>query len=285
MSRKSALFTMVLATILIMILTPVITDAASKIRQRQVKVTDKMEYSQFSAIKDGSATLYECRGPEALGITVCVDAGHGTEGGSDVRTLCHPDGTPKITGGTTAAGETTAPAVSPGMTFPDGTLEAAVNLRMAMALKNVLLVKGYNVLMVRETPDARLDNIARAVLANSYAQCHISLHWDSTETDKGAFYCKTPDNAAYKAMEPVASVWEESDHLGECLIGGLRDAGVKIFSSGSIALDLTQTSYSKVPTADIELGDKASSHTDAELGALARALADGIDEYFADAEE
>ena len=32
----------------------------------------------------------------------------------------------------------------------------------------------------------------------------------------------------------------------------------KIFESGSMEMDLTQTSYSKVPNIDIELGDKTS---------------------------
>ena len=54
-----------------------------------------------------------------------------------------------------------------------------------------------------------------------------------------------------------------SQPLGEALVGGLRDAGNKIFSGGSMEMDLTQTSYSTVPSVDIELGDKGSSHSDA----------------------
>ena len=37
------------------------------------------------------------------GIVVGVNAGHGTSGGSSVKTLCHPDGSAKTTGGSTAA--------------------------------------------------------------------------------------------------------------------------------------------------------------------------------------
>ena len=40
------------------------------------------------------------------------------------------------------------------------------------------------------------------------------------------------------------------------LVAGLKGAGVKIFSGGSMAMDLTQTSFSTVPSVDIELGDK-----------------------------
>lgn len=37
-----------------------------------------------------------------------------------------------------------------------------------------------------------------------------------------------------------------------------------------MAMDLTQTSYSTIPSVDIELGDKASDHSDAALEKLGR---------------
>lgn len=59
-----------------------------------------------------------------------------------MKTQCHPDGTPKVTSGTTSAGATTAVAVSGGMTFADGTSEAKVTLAMAKVLKDKLLARG-----------------------------------------------------------------------------------------------------------------------------------------------
>ena len=47
-------------------------------------------------------------------------------------------------------------------------------------------------------------------------------------------------------------------------------------------MDLTQTSYSKVPSIDIELGDKTSDHSDEALAVLSKGLCDGIDLYFAE---
>ncbi|MCD8082724.1 MAG: N-acetylmuramoyl-L-alanine amidase, partial [Clostridiales bacterium] len=131
-----------------------------------------------------------------------------------------------------------------------------------------------------ESDDVQLDNIARTVIANNMEDCHIALHWDSSESDKGAFYISVPDVSSYRSMEPVASHWQEHHALGESLISGLRNAGVKIFSGGSMALDLTQTSYSTVPSVDVELGDKVSDHSAAALEKLAVGLADGIDLFF-----
>ena len=93
-------------------------------------------------------------------IVVGVNAGHGTSGGTKVKTLCHPDGSAKVTGGTTAAGATEAVAVSSGMTFNDGTPESSVTLRMAQILKEKLLAAkkaGIHMVLVPEKnePDVR----------------------------------------------------------------------------------------------------------------------------------
>ena len=108
-----------------------------------------------------------------------------------------------MTGGTTSAGATSAVAVSGGMTFSDGTPEAKVTLAMALKLKDKLLANGYDVLMIRESDDVQLDNIARTVIANNTSDCHIALHWDSTTNNKGAFYMSVPSNQSYRNMEPV----------------------------------------------------------------------------------
>lgn len=238
------------------------------------------KYMEFSKINTGAARLYRSQAENPKGKVVAINAGHGTKGGSSVKTQCHPDGTPKVTGGTTAAGATTAVAVSSGMQFTDGTAEAAVTLKMALILKDKLLANGYDVLMIRETEDVQLDNIARTVMANNRADCHIALHWDSTTSDKGAFYMSVPNVASYRSMEPVASHWNEHHALGDSLIAGLKDEGVKIFSKGTLEMDLTQTSFSTVPSIDIELGDKGSDHSNATLEKLASGLASGVDRFF-----
>ena len=243
----------------------------------EVTLNPSWKYADFSKINSGSAVLYRSDASGRKNITVCVNAGHGTKGGSSVKTLCHPDGTPKVTGGTTGAGATSAVAVSGGMTFADGT---AVTLAMAKILKDKLLASGYDVLMIRESDDVQLDNIARTVIANNTSDCHIALHWDSTTNNKGAFYMSVPNVDSYRNMEPVRSHWQSHNALGESLVAGLKGVGVKIFSNGAMAMDLTQTSFSTIPSVDIELGDKASDHSQATLNTLADGLLAGINQYF-----
>lgn len=89
-----------------------------------------------------------------------------------------------------------------------------------------------------------------------------------------------PNNQSYRAMEPVASYWQQHNQLGTSLVDGLKASGNKIFSGGSMEMDLTQTSYSTIPSVDIELGDKASDHSQAALDKLADGLLKGVNQFF-----
>ena len=132
---------------------------------QQITLNPDWEYADHSKINTGAAVLY--RAPEESGskeIIIGVNAGHGTAGGAKVKTLCHPDGSAKTTGGSTAAGATEAAAVSGGMTFQDGTPERTVTLQMAQILRDKLLASGYDVLMLRDGEDVQLDNVARTVI-------------------------------------------------------------------------------------------------------------------------
>lgn len=108
----------------------------------------------------------------------------------------------------------------------------------------------------------------------------ISLHWDGDNLnyDKGCFYISTPDGL--KNMEPVSSHWEEHEKLGKSLIEGLKNAEYKIYGDGSMSIDLTQTSYSTIPSVDIELGNAVSFHDEDTLKGQANGLVLGVDLFF-----
>lgn len=245
----------------------------------QILLDSSWTYADHSKINSGAAVLYKAA-ENRKEIVVGVNAGHGTSGGTKVKTLCHPDGSAKVTGGTTAAGATEAVAVSSGMTFKDGTPESSVTLRMAQILKEKLLAAGYDVLMLRDGDDVQLDNVARTVICNNAADCHIALHWDGDglDYDKGCFYISVPEGL--KSMEPVASHWSEHNALGAALIDGLKNQDAKISGKGNMSIDLTQTSYSTVPSVDMELGNACSDHSDAALELLGDGLLEGVESYF-----
>ena len=245
-----------------------------------IKWNADWKYASFSKINSDSVTLYKTASSSPKNKTIAINAGHGTKGGTSVKTKCHPDGSAKVSGGSTAKGATMATAVSAGTTFLDGTSEAYANLQLAIILKDLLLENGYDVLMIRESSDAQLDNIARTVFANNNADCHIAIHYDSTETDKGFFFIGAIDVSSYKNMEPVKSHWKEHDGLGKALVSGEKAAGVKIYGQGYMGLDLTQISYSTIPSVDIEVGDRASDYSKTTQSKIADGILLGLDEYF-----
>ncbi len=245
-----------------------------------VTISDDMEFAEYSAIKTGTAYLYKQSERKVIlgrfAPVVAINAGHGTDIDLSIKTLSHPDGSPKVTGGTTKEGEVYSYAVSRGMTFPNGVKEAEVTLLLALYLRDELLDMGYDVLMIREDIDTKLDNIARTVIANNYANIHISLHYDSTDTDKGIFYCSTPSSKKYRKMYPVNQTYELNDLLGDTIVAALATQGEKICGQGKLPMDLTQMSYTKIPSIDLELGDRASVHTPDRLKELASHLATAI---------
>lgn len=252
--------------------------------RQKIGLNGTWQYAEFSVIRTGEAVLYRAQ-TGRKNKTVAVGAGHGTAGGETKKTYSHPDRSPKVTGGTNARGAVMSTCVSSGMVFRDGTPESRVTLRMAQILRGRLLAQGYDVLMLRDGEDVQLDNVARTVIANNSADIHIALHWDGDglSTIKGAFYMSVPD--ALKAMEPVKSHWQEHERLGDALILGLETKipGIRIYSSsghGQMDMDLTQTSYSTIPSVDIELGNQCSDHSDPFLNRLADGLAEGISGYF-----
>ncbi len=273
--------------------TTVTAAAASSAAESQTGITTKngykngdkiglnsaWKYADYSVIHSGSAVMYTATSNRKNRV-IAVNAGHGTKGGESVKAYCHPDKTPKVTGGTTAAGAVKAIAVSSGMTFNDGTPEKVVTLRMAQILKEKLLNAGYDVLMIRDGEDVQLDNIARTVISNNTADAHIALHWDGDGLSKikGVFYMSVPDGL--KKMEPVASHWQEHERLGDALIAGLQAQGLKVWGANPLDMDLTQTSYSTIPSVDIELGNQCSDHSDHILSMEGDGLLAGINSFF-----
>ena len=258
------------------------TNTAELANGTEIGLDSNWKYANFSKINSGKAKFYKSTVANKKGKVITVNAGHGTRGGEDKnkRTQTHPDGTVKIETGSTEKGKATSTAVASGMTFLDGTTEAAINLKVALKLRDKLLAKGYDVVMIRETSDVQLDNIARTVIANNNSDAHIAIHYNSTTTGEGAFYMKVTDNGDYKKMDPVSRMWQQHDRLGESLLNGLQEKGITIRSKRGELSDLTQTSYSTIPSVDIELGDKATPHDDAKNDQMAEGLAAGVDKFF-----
>ena len=249
---------------------------------KAIKVKSNWKYYEYSKINDGVAYLYKSTSNSRKNRTICINAGHGSKDSEAVKTLCHPDSTPKLVSGSTQAGSVEAPGMTSGMIFKDGTLERDATLKTALKIKEILLNNGYNVLMIRESDDVRLDNIARTLIANNKADCHISIHYDGDglSYDKGVFFCSVPDIDSYRNMEPVKSNWRAHNKLGECLVDGMVSQGLTKFNNGAMPMDLVQTSFSTVPSVDIEVGNACSLLSNDRLEKIGNGISSGLDVFF-----
>ena len=249
-----------------------------KIVKKKVKFKKKWKYGKYSKIHSGKSVLYKHTWGKNRKV-VAVNAGHGTSGGERYKTLCHPDGSRKLVSGSTKAGAKYSPSITGGTSLK-GKSEAAATLSQAKRLKEQLLKAGFDVLMIRPGKHVQLDNIARTVMANKYADCHIAIHYDSSSSNKGAFFLSVPNNKHYRNMEPVKSHWKQHNKFGRSVIWGIKKNGQRVAGSGSMAMDLTQTSFSTIPSIDLEVGDKATNTSKKAQIKMAKAITKGIKKYF-----
>lgn len=111
--------------------------------------------------------------------------------------------------------------------------------------------------MLRQSADNQLDNIARTLIANKYADIHIAIHFDDTSSDKGVF-CMASQESAFLNRE----LNEKNNALCEALLAGFKVSGLKVkskadleadykdfasYDDGKMYLELTQSAYSAVP--------------------------------------
>ncbi len=250
------------------------------ITEKKVKVLPEYQYYKMAAIKDGEATLYENNSWNKKDIIVCVNAGHGTFGGGNKWVYSHPDKSYRYSSPYQLSQERKSMAVSQGAQYRNGITEASLNLKVSKFLKDKLLDAGYSVLMIREDADVRLDNIARTILANEYADIEVSIHFDSTENNKGMFYISPFHHEDYLAKYNIKTTYERSEKLGDNIIKECRGLGVKIFNKGIRRGDMTQFAYASIPNVIVECGDGNTDMSNKNLNLMAEGIYYGIEKYF-----
>ena len=202
---------------------------------------------------------------------VAIDAGHQRYGNYDME----PNGPnsdvlkAKVTSGTRGVST--------------GIWEYELNLAVSLYIKEELLARGYEVIMIRETHDIDISYVERALVANeAKVDAFIRVHADSASNSsaEGAMtICQTPQN-------PYNSEWyEESRKLSELVLDEVvEETGAKkryIWETDT----MTGINWTTVPTTILEMGFMSNPKEDELMATeeyrrkIAIGVADAIDLY------
>ena len=165
-----------------------------------------------------------------------------------------------------------------------GLPEYALNLDVSLKLRDILLTRGYQVVMTRTDNNTAISNKERAEYAASQgAEIYVRIHanGDNDSSISGALSMSPSAQNPY-----VSHLYEDSNRLSQCIIDsycsatGFKNLGVHYYDN------MTGINWSSVPVTIVEMGFMTNQNDDLAMAdnafqqTMASGIADGIDAYF-----
>lgn len=216
-----------------------------------------------------NGTLYTGNG----GPLIAIDAGHQAKSNTETE----PNGPDSTTMKAKVSAGTSGRAT--------GLAESMLNLIVSIQLKDALLARGYNVLMIREAQEVDISNMQRAQRANaSGAAIMVRVHANgSNDSNKAGAETLSPSKKnPYLSADIIAS----SELLSKCVIDAFcASTGAK---NNNIYYTDTMTgiNFSTIPTTTIEMGYMTNLAEDANMASpeyqvkMVVGIMNGLDLYF-----
>ena len=239
------------------------TEDVSGNDQNDSKGSEDGSLSNGSQIPSGSTDVGGSENTEQDKIIVYIDAGHGFD---------NSVGTPDVGTGTgTPYHELT------------GKYESDLNLEIALKLKEILLEKGYAVVMSREAQVSEHVTINERVSRVNSTECDIfiSIHANSFDSENvsGAriYYSSLNDNAikCKRYASVVASALNAMEGVSQREVTVEDHADIGVIKSVKVPTVLVETCFLTSPT------DAALAASEEWIEKMATGLCNGIEGYLA----
>lgn len=181
--------------------------------------------------------------------TICIDAGHQSKGNSKTEPIAPGSKTmkAKVSSGTTGV-STRIP-------------EYKLTLALALKLKKLLVSKGFNVVMTRETNNVDISNIERAEIGNKAgADLSVRIHADGSP-DKNMHGV----SVLYPALAVTEKINTKSKLAAMEVLNGVIDTTAAKSLGIKPRVDLTGFNWTRVPSILIETGFMTNASEDKRL--------------------